>query len=79
MSAGAVPVIYMNDWLPPFSSVSDPSRIVNWTKCAVFLREGDGDMAATMDVLRAIPEDVRCEMMKCSLAFWDEFASSREG
>eukprot|EP00585_Thalassiosira_rotula_P022104 CAMPEP_0196224008 /NCGR_PEP_ID=MMETSP0912-20130531/47793_1 /TAXON_ID=49265 /ORGANISM="Thalassiosira rotula, Strain GSO102" /LENGTH=45 /DNA_ID= /DNA_START= /DNA_END= /DNA_ORIENTATION= len=25
------------------------------------------------------PDDVRCEMQQCSLAFWDEFGSSREG
>lgn len=79
MSAGAIPIMYANDWLPPFSSTADPDRIVNWTKCALFIGEGDRDVMGTMDVVRAIPEDVRCEMMKCSLAFWDEFASSREG
>jgi len=78
MSAGAIPVVYSNDWLPPFASPADPNRVVNWTKCAVFLREGKY-AERTIDILRAIPDDVRCEMQKCSLAFWDEFASSRDG
>ena len=78
MSAGAIPVVYANDWLPPFSSSADPDRVINWTKCALFIREGKF-AETTVDVLRAIPDDVRCEMQKCSLAFLEEFASSREG
>ena len=78
MSAGAIPVVYANDWLPPFSSSADPDRVINWTKCALFVREGKGS-EKTVDIIRAIPDDVRCEMQQCSLAFWDEFISSREG
>lgn len=77
LSAGSVPVVYANDWLPPFSSSVDPNRVVNWTKCAVFI--GDGRKKYTLEVLHSIPEQEICEMQKCALAFWDEFASSREG
>lgn len=77
MSAGAVPVVYANHWLPPFSSTADPDRVVNWTKCALFI--GEGRMKYTMDWINPIPDDVRCDMQKCALAFWDEFGSSRKG
>lgn len=78
MSAGAIPVVYSNGWIPPFASSADPNRVVNWTKCALFVREGK-EAEKTVDILRAIPDNVLCEMQKCSLAFWDEFASSRDG
>lgn len=77
MSAGAVPVVYDKDWLPPFSSYADPDRVVNWTKCSVLI--GRHYASTTSDVLRRIPDDVRCEMQRCSFAFWNEFSSTREG
>lgn len=76
-SAGSIPVVYSNDWLPPFSSSADPNRVVDWSKCAVFV--GEGRKKYTLEYLHDIREDVRCEMQKCALAFWDEFASSRDG
>ncbi|KAL7529305.1 hypothetical protein ACHAWF_002928 [Thalassiosira exigua] len=77
MSAGSIPVVYSNDWLRPFSSSADPDRVMNWTDCAVFPNENH--MKRTLDILHAIPDDVRCKMQQCSLAFWDKFASSRAG
>ena len=71
------PYRYANDWLPPFSSPDDPDRVINWTKCMVHIREYHS--VDTVQILRAIPEHVRCEMQKCALAFWNEFGSSREG
>ncbi|KAL7530559.1 hypothetical protein ACHAXR_003555 [Thalassiosira sp. AJA248-18] len=76
-SAGSIPVVFANDWLPPFSGSLEPNRVVDWSQCAVFIGEGAKKM--TLKKLYAIPEDKRCEMQKCALAFWDEFASSRDG
>eukprot|EP00581_Thalassiosira_minuscula_P011638 CAMPEP_0183717536 /NCGR_PEP_ID=MMETSP0737-20130205/11131_1 /TAXON_ID=385413 /ORGANISM="Thalassiosira miniscula, Strain CCMP1093" /LENGTH=465 /DNA_ID=CAMNT_0025947003 /DNA_START=127 /DNA_END=1524 /DNA_ORIENTATION=+ len=77
-SAGAVPVVYANDWLPPFASRVDMDRVINWTKCALFLKEGKF-AEKTVDILREMSDEVKCEMKKCSFAFWNEFGSSREG
>ena len=77
MAAGAVPVVYADEWVRPFSSVSDPNRVINWSKCAIFVPEVKA--TTTINILRNISDEVRCEMQKCALAFWDEFASSREG
>jgi len=80
MSAGSIPVVFANDWLPPFASPVDPDRVVNWTKCALFLQEEGKYAEKTVQIIRDIPDNVGfCEMQKCSLAFWDEFASSRDG
>jgi len=79
MSAGAIPVVYANDWLPPFSSTADPDRIVNWEKCALFIGEEDSEVNRTIDTINQISNDARCEMMNCALDFWDKFASSRDG
>ena len=97
MSAGAVPVVYANDWLAPFSSKADPDRIINWNRCGgrertiedgsslelsaqtLSIGELDWQKAETTNILRAIPDDIRCEMQKCHLAIWNEFASSRAG
>lgn len=72
LSAGAIPVVYADGWLPPYNE-----HVVDWSKCAVFIPESD--YAKTGDILRAIPDDVRCEMQKCVLNVWDRFASSRAG
>ena len=76
-SAGAIPVVYANRWLPPFSGMIDPNRVIDWSQCAVFI--GEGQKKRTLEILHAIPEEQQCEMQKCALAFWDEFASSRDG
>jgi len=72
LSAGAIPVVYADGWLPPFNE-----HVVDWSKCAVFIPESDYDK--TGEVLRAIPEERRCEMQKCSLSVWDRFAVDRAG
>ena len=79
MSAGAVPVLYSNawDWLPPFSSGADRDRLVDWSKCALFVPPRMKN--ETVRVIRSLSEGDVCEMQRCALAFWDEFASTRAG
>ena len=72
LSAGAVPVIYADGWLPTYNE-----HVVDWAKCAVFIPESDYEK--TGEILRAIPEHVRCEMQKCALNAWDQFAATRAG
>ena len=72
LSAGAIPVVYADGWLPPFNS-----HVIDWEKCAVFIPESDFDKTA--EILRAIPEEKQCEMQKCALNAWDKFVSSRAG
>ena len=72
-----IPVVYADHWLPPFSSPSDPNRVIDWSKCGLFIPEYK--LRHTVDMLRDMSDEVICEMQKCSLAFWDEFASSRVG
>lgn len=57
LSAGAIPVVYADDWLVPYNK-----EIVDWSKCAVFIPESD--YSKTGEILRSIPENVRCEMQK---------------
>ena len=71
MSAGAIPVVYADGWVPPFSNV------VNWTECAVFI--GEDDYSRTRDILIKIPKEVRCKMQRCALDFWDRYANNRRG
>ena len=78
MSAGAIPVVYSNDWLPLFASPTDPDRVVNWTQCALFVKAGKGS-ERTLDVIHGLTEAEVCTMKKCSLSFWGEFGSSRGG
>lgn len=72
LSAGAIPVVYADGWLPPFNE-----HVVDWSKCAVFIPESDYDK--TGEILRAIPEEKRCEMQRCALRVWDQYAAARAG
>jgi hypothetical protein len=72
LSAGTIPVVYADHWVPPFDK-----SVVDWAKCAVFIPESEYDK--TGDILRAIPDEVRCEMQQCALDVWDRFVSSRTG
>ena len=72
LSAGSVPVVYADGWLPPFNE-----KVVDWSKCAVFIPEKDFDK--TRDILLTISEEEQCNMQKCALHIWDNYASSRAG
>lgn len=74
MSAGSIPVVYADHWLPPFHE-----HVIHWAKncCAVFIPERD--MAHTTAILRAIPPAQVCEMQQNVLHVWDRYLSSREG
>lgn len=72
LSAGTVPVVYSDGWLPPFNK-----NIIDWKKCAVFIPESDYNK--TRNILLEISEEDRCLMQKCALHVWDKYASSRVG
>ena len=72
MSAGAIPVVNNDIWLPPFND-----HVVNWKDCAVFVPSEE--FHKTIDILRAIPDERVCEMQKCVLDVWDRYLSNRSG
>lgn len=57
MSAGAIPVVYADNWLLPFNE-----HIIDWSKCAVFISESD--YSKTGEILRSISVEKRCDMQK---------------
>jgi hypothetical protein len=71
LSAGAIPVVFADDWLPPFQTTID------WSQCAVFLPQNQG--AQTIQLLKNISNEKVCQMQQCGLDLWDKYASSREG
>ncbi|KAL3786544.1 hypothetical protein HJC23_006794 [Cyclotella cryptica] len=78
LSAGAVPVVYADGWLPPFNTFNETTeQAFNWSDCAVFIPESD--YKKTLDILRAIPDAKRCMMQQCALGAWDMYLSSRSG
>jgi len=72
LSAGTIPVVYGDGWVPPFHA-----KVVNWTNCAVFIAESE--YHRTGDVLRDIPLTRRCQMQRYALEVWDKFVSTRAG
>ena len=78
-SAGAVPVLYSNawGWLPPFSSGADRDRLVDWSECSLHVPPRLKN--ETAEIIRSLSDERVCEMQRCALAFWDEFASTRAG
>jgi len=59
LSAGAIPVVFADDWLWPFRP-----ELVDWSQCAVILRENSPH--ETMNVIKSITVEERCQMrQKC--------------
>ena len=50
---------------------------MDWSKCALFVPPRMKN--ETVRVIRSLSEGDVCEMQRCALAFWDEFASTRAG
>jgi len=78
LSAGAVPVVYADDWLPPFNTPNvSKKQAFDWSNCAVFIPESKYNK--TLDIIRAIPITKRCKMQQCAVGAWERYASSRAG
>ena len=78
LSAGAIPVVYADGWLPPFNTFNETAKqAFDWSACAVFIPESE--YGKTLDILRAIPMAKRCEMQQCAIQAWDRYLSSRRG
>ena len=54
LSAGAIPVIVSDGWVPPFSK-----EVVDWQKCAVFIP--DDQAMRTLEILRQVSPEERCQ------------------
>ncbi|CAB9524859.1 Exostosin-1 [Seminavis robusta] len=72
MSAGTIPVVYADDWLPPFNE-----HVVRWEDAAVFIEEKDA--LRTREILKAIPKERVCEMQKYVLHVYDTYLANRAG
>ena len=57
LSAGAIPVVFADDWLWPFRP-----ELIDWRQCAVIIPENSPH--ETMNVIHNIPEAQRCLMRK---------------
>ena len=78
LSAGTIPVVYADGWLPPFNTPNEnKEQAFDWSGCAVFIPESDYNK--TLTLLRSIPNDRRCKMQNCALEAWDRYVSSRAG
>ena len=76
LSAGAVPVVYADDWLPPFNTPNvSKKQAFDWSNCAVFIPESKYNK--TLDIIRTIPITKRCKMQQCAVGAWERYASSR--
>ena len=78
LSAGSVPVVYADGWLPPFNTPNEnKEQAFDWSECAVFIPESDYNK--TLIILRSIPNSRRCKMQQCALKAWERYVSSRAG
>ncbi len=78
LSAGSVPVVYADGWLPPFNTKNETKeQAFDWSECAVFIPESDYNK--TIIILRNITNSRRCKMQQCALEAWERYVSSRAG
>jgi len=72
LSAGAIPVVYADGWVLGFRK-----ELVDWTKCAVVIPEND--IAKTLDILRGISDEKRCEMRNYCYDIYTKYLSTPAG
>jgi hypothetical protein len=72
MSAGAIPVIYADDWVLPFRP-----NVVDWNRTVVIIPEAHANH--TRSYLNKITKTERCELRRQALHVYDEHMSSPEG
>lgn len=72
LSAGAIPVVHADGWVLGFRK-----ELVDWTKCAVVIPEKD--IPKTLDILRNITEEKRCEMRQYCWDIYTKYLSTPSG
>jgi Exostosin family len=66
MSTGAIPVVHADGWMLPFDT-----PLVDWNDIVVRIPEDRAN--ETVDILKLIPADRRCEMRRKGFAFWQKY------
>ncbi|KAL3823050.1 hypothetical protein ACHAXA_005238 [Cyclostephanos tholiformis] len=72
LSAGAIPVVYADGWILPYTS-----DVVDWNDVAVLLPQGE--VNRTVDILKSFSAERICEMHKKVLEFYDEYVIDSHG
>ena len=72
LSSGAIPVVYSDGWVLPYNR-----DVVDWSEVAVLLPQRR--VNDTMDVLRAIPDETRCQMRKKGFEFYQNYVADSAG
>jgi hypothetical protein len=72
LSSGAIPVVYSDGWVLPYNT-----DVVDWSEVAVLLPQNK--VQETMDVLRAIPDETRCQMRKKGFQVFKRYVADSAG
>ncbi len=72
LSSGAIPVVFGDGWVLPYNE-----DVVDWTELAVLLPQSR--VNETVDVIRAIPNETRCQMQKKGLDFFQRYVADSAG
>jgi Exostosin family len=72
LSAGSIPVVHSDHWVLPFRT-----ELVDWTDCAVIIPESD--VNRTIDILRRIPEEKRCQMRQRCYEIYQRYMATAAG
>ena len=72
LSAGAIPVVYADGWILPYTS-----SVVNWNDVAVLIPQGE--VNRTLDILMSYDDDRICEMQRAVLKFYKEYVKDSSG
>lgn len=66
LSCGAIPLVYADDWVWPFSS-----ELVDWKDAGVSIREENASQS--VDILEAMSNETRCAMRRKALEVYDKY------
>ena len=66
LSAGAMPVVYADGWILPYTE-----DVVDWNDVSVLLPQVE--VNRTMDVLKSFDSDRLCEMQQKVVQFYDDY------
>jgi hypothetical protein len=72
LSAAAVPVIYADGWVLPYTR-----DVVDWSDLAVILPQRKVNQ--TLDVLQSISDEERCKMQQRVLTFYQQYVADSTG
>ena len=72
LSSGAIPVVYADGWVLPYNR-----DVVDWSDVAVLIPQRR--VNETIDILRAIPDETRCQMRKKGLEVYQRYVADSAG